>query len=61
MEIWAAWPFIYLMALAGLQAVDDEVHEASAVDGALWWPKLRYVILPYLRGPGARWPSCSPR
>jgi multiple sugar transport system permease protein len=50
-EIWAAWPFIYLMALAGLQNVDGEVHEASAIDGAEWWPKLRYVILPYLRGP----------
>jgi multiple sugar transport system permease protein len=50
-EIWAAWPFIYLMALAGLQGVDGEVHEASAIDGADWWPKLRHVILPYLRGP----------
>ncbi|GAA2626289.1 carbohydrate ABC transporter permease [Paractinoplanes durhamensis] len=50
-EIWAAWPFIYLMALAALQSVDHEVHEASAVDGATWWPKLRSVILPYLRGP----------
>jgi multiple sugar transport system permease protein len=50
-EIWAAWPFIYLMALAGLQSVDDEVHEASAIDGANWWPKLTRVVLPYLRGP----------
>jgi multiple sugar transport system permease protein len=50
-EIWAAWPFIYLMALAGLQSVDSEVHEASAIDGADWWPKLTHVILPYLRGP----------
>ncbi|MFI5892406.1 carbohydrate ABC transporter permease [Actinoplanes sp. NPDC051513] len=50
-EIWAAWPFIYLMALAGLQSVDHEVHEASAVDGVTWWPKLIKVILPYLRGP----------
>ncbi|MFF5078907.1 carbohydrate ABC transporter permease [Actinoplanes sp. NPDC000266] len=50
-EIWAAWPFIYLMALAALQSVDHEVHEASAVDGATWWPKLSRVILPYLRGP----------
>ena len=52
-EIWAAWPFIYLMALAALQSVDNEVHEASAVDGATWWPKLTRVILPYLRGPVA--------
>jgi len=50
-EIWAAWPFIYLMSLAALQSVDHEVHEASAVDGVSWWPKLRSVILPYLRGP----------
>ncbi|MFG1610894.1 carbohydrate ABC transporter permease [Actinoplanes sp. NPDC049265] len=50
-EIWAAWPFIYLMALAALQSVDHEVHEASAVDGVTWWPKLTRVILPYLRGP----------
>jgi multiple sugar transport system permease protein len=50
-EIWAAWPFIYLMSLAALQGVDHEVQEAAAMDGAKWWPKLRYVILPYLRGP----------
>jgi multiple sugar transport system permease protein len=50
-EIWAAWPFIYLMALAGLQSIDTDVHEASAIDGAGWWPKLNRVILPYLRGP----------
>jgi multiple sugar transport system permease protein len=50
-EIWAAWPFIYLMALAGLQSVDNEVQEAAAVDGASWWPKLLHIILPYVRGP----------
>ena len=50
-EIWAAWPFIYLLALSGLQSVDGEVHEASALDGASWWPKLRYIVLPYLKGP----------
>jgi multiple sugar transport system permease protein len=50
-EIWAAWPFIYLMALAGLQSVDNEVQEAAAVDGAAWWPKLLHIVLPYLRAP----------
>lgn len=49
--IWSSWPFIYLLALAGLQSVDTEVHEAAAIDGALWWAKLRYVIFPYLKGP----------
>lgn len=52
-EIWAAWPFIYLLALAGLQSVDHEVHEAAALDGAPWWRKLRDVIFPYLKGPVA--------
>jgi multiple sugar transport system permease protein len=50
-QIWASWPFIDLLALSGLQAVDHEVHEASAIDGALWWNKLRYVVFPYLKGP----------
>ena len=52
-EIWAAWPFIYLLALAGLQSVDHEVHEAASIDGALWWRKLREVVFPYLKGPVA--------
>lgn len=50
-QIWASWPFVYLLALSGLQSVDHEVHEASALDGALWWNKLRYVVFPYLKGP----------
>ncbi|WP_426520121.1 carbohydrate ABC transporter permease [Diaminobutyricibacter sp. McL0618] len=50
-QIWTSWPFFYLLVLAGLQSVDHEVHEAAALDGALWWTKLRYVIFPYLKGP----------
>jgi multiple sugar transport system permease protein len=50
-QIWASWPLIYLLALAGLQAVDPTMHEAAALDGAGWWQKLWYVILPFLRGP----------
>lgn len=50
-QVWASWPFIYMLALTGLQSVDHEVHEAAALDGALWWRKLRYVIFPYLKGP----------
>ncbi|WP_045076370.1 carbohydrate ABC transporter permease [Psychromicrobium lacuslunae] len=50
-QIWTSWPFVYMLALSGLQGVDHEVHEAAALDGALWWRKLRYVIFPYLKGP----------
>ncbi|SDH48703.1 multiple sugar transport system permease protein [Leifsonia sp. 98AMF] len=49
-QLWTSWPFFYLLVVAGLQSVDPEVHEAAAIDGATWWIKLRYVILPYLRG-----------
>lgn len=51
--VWSAWPFVYLLTLAGLQSVDHEVHEAAALDGARWWRKLWYIIFPYLRGPVA--------
>jgi multiple sugar transport system permease protein len=49
-QIWTSWPLLYLLTLAGLQAVDPEVHEAAALDGAGWWAKLRFVIFPYVRG-----------
>lgn len=50
-DTWAAWPFVYLLCLAGLQAVQREVHEAAAVDGASWSQKIRHLVLPALRGP----------
>jgi multiple sugar transport system permease protein len=50
-QSWSAWPLVYLLTLAGLQAVDRTAHEAAALDGAGSWMKLRYVIFPYLRGP----------
>ncbi|MEV6930565.1 sugar ABC transporter permease [Dactylosporangium sp. NPDC051485] len=49
-QLWTSWPLLYLLALSGLQGIHDDVHEAAALDGAEWWAKLRYVILPHLRG-----------
>ncbi len=50
-EIWAAWPFVYLLALSGLQTIEHEVFEAAALDGVTWRSQLRYIVVPYLRGP----------
>lgn len=50
-DTWTAWPFVYLLALAGLQVIDRETHEAAALDGASWSQKLSYIVLPALRGP----------
>jgi multiple sugar transport system permease protein len=52
-QTWSSWPLIYLLALAGLQGIDPQLHEAAALDGAGSWAKLRRVILPLLRGPVA--------
>jgi len=38
-----------LIYLAGLQAVDTELYDAAAVDGAGRWAQFRYVTLPGLR------------
>jgi multiple sugar transport system permease protein len=49
-EVWEVWPFIYLLLLAGLQAIPKEQLEAATVDGAGWWPRLRYIVIPQLKG-----------
>lgn len=43
---WYGTPMSYLMILAGLESLDIEPLEASEVDGASYWQKVRYVILP---------------
>ena len=38
-----------LIYLAGLQAVDQQLYEAAAIDGASRWKQFRYITLPSLR------------
>lgn len=49
-EVWEVWPFIYLLLLAGLQAIPREQLEAATVDGADWGSRLRYIVIPQLKG-----------
>jgi multiple sugar transport system permease protein len=49
-EVWEVWPFIYLLLLAGLQAIPRDQLEAATVDGAGWRARLRYIVLPQLKG-----------
>ncbi|MGI5131644.1 carbohydrate ABC transporter permease [Pseudonocardia sp. CA-107938] len=49
-DVWASWPFLYMMAMAGLQNIPSELYEAADIDGATWRQKIRFVVLPQLRG-----------
>ena len=46
--IWRMWPFAFLMFMAGLQSIRDELYEASAMDGASPLRQWRAVTLPML-------------
>jgi len=48
-NLWRAWPFAFLMLMAGMQSIPDEVYDASAVDGASIWKQTRYITLGMLK------------
>ena len=48
-DIWQWTPFIFIIVIAGLQALPSEILEASRIDGANWWQHILYVKLPMIR------------
>ena len=48
-DIWQWTPFIFIIIIAGLQALPSEVLEASRIDGANWWQQTFLVKLPMIR------------
>ncbi len=46
--IWWSLGFNFLLYLAGLQQISKDVYEASSLDGAGWWNRIRYVTIPLL-------------
>jgi multiple sugar transport system permease protein len=48
-DIWQWTPFMFLVLLAGLQAIPQEPYEAAMIDGANAWQTFRHVTLPLLR------------
>ncbi|MDQ1526588.1 MAG: multiple sugar transport system permease protein [Microbacteriaceae bacterium] len=46
--IWRMWPFAFLMLMAGLQSIPEELYEASAVDGARPFRQWRSITVPML-------------
>ena len=52
-DVWASWPFIYLMALAALQGVPQEVYDSATMDGAGPFNGLFRITLPII------WPTLA--
>jgi multiple sugar transport system permease protein len=47
-DIWHWTPFVFLLLLAGIEALPQDTYEAARVDGASAWQELRYVTLPMM-------------
>jgi multiple sugar transport system permease protein len=48
-DIWQWTPFMFLIMLAGLQAIPQEPYEAALIDGSSSWQTFRNVTLPLLK------------
>ncbi|WP_010535211.1 carbohydrate ABC transporter permease [Brachybacterium squillarum] len=49
MAVWRNFGTSMVIFLAGLQAVDRQLHEAAALDGAGRWQRFRHITLPSIR------------
>lgn len=47
--LWRGIGWYFVVFLAGLTSIPEELLEAASVDGARAWQRLRYIILPLLR------------
>ncbi|HEV2780122.1 MAG TPA: sugar ABC transporter permease, partial [Actinophytocola sp.] len=47
--VWCSFPFVLVTMYAGITAIDREILEAAALDGASWTRTATGVVLPVLR------------
>lgn len=47
--VWKTVGFTMVLLLTGMQAIPSELYEAAKVDGANYWDRLRFVMLPLMR------------
>jgi sn-glycerol 3-phosphate transport system permease protein len=48
MTVWTSLGFNFIILLAGLQAIPQELYESARIDGTNGWTAFRYVSLPLL-------------
>ena len=47
-DIWHWTPFVFLLMLAAIESLPEDVHEAATIDGASRWQEFRFVTFPML-------------
>jgi multiple sugar transport system permease protein len=47
-DVWHWTPFCFLLLLAGLESLPDDIFEAARIDGATRWQILRHITLPLM-------------
>lgn len=48
-DAWRVTPVVFLLLLAALSAIPEEVNQAARLDGGGAWARLRWITLPLLR------------
>ncbi len=48
MTVWAGLGFNFIITLAGIQAIPQDLFESAAIDGANGWRSFRFITLPLL-------------
>ncbi|GAB4521856.1 MAG: sugar ABC transporter permease [Anaerolineae bacterium] len=48
MTIWSGLGFNFIITLAGIQAIPQDLYESAAIDGAGRWKSFRFITLPLL-------------
>ncbi|QBD78643.1 sugar ABC transporter permease [Ktedonosporobacter rubrisoli] len=48
MTVWSGLGFNFVISLAGMQAIPEELYESAALDGAGPWQAFRHITLPLL-------------
>jgi len=48
-NVWKGFSFWMLMLGAGLKGISQELYEAASIDGASYFQRVRYIVLPGLR------------
>lgn len=47
-DIWHWTPFVFLLMLAGLESLDEEVLDAARLDVTGFWQEVRHIVLPLM-------------